>query len=133
MKKLLKLAALALVVLAAALVLRTLLVRSRQITAPPAAKIKVDATAAATRLAGALRFETISREGTGPVDPAPFLALHHYLEESFPRVHATLGREVVAGYSLLYTWKGRDPSLPPLLLTAHLDVVPVEPGSERSW
>jgi carboxypeptidase PM20D1 len=133
MKRLLKLAALALLILLAVLVFRALLVRSRQVTAPPVAKMTLDETAAAARLAGALRFETISREGTGPLDPAPFLALHRYLADNFPRVQTALTREVVAGYSLLYTWKGRDPSLPPILLTSHLDVVPVESGTEGSW
>jgi len=134
MKKILKLAAAALLLLLAVLVIRALTVRSRQIQAaatPP--DIEVDANAAAARLAAALRFQTVSQEGTGPIDPAAFLALHRHLQESFPRAHAALTREVVAGYSLLYTWPGRNASLPPVLLMSHLDVVPVEPGTERSW
>jgi carboxypeptidase PM20D1 len=42
-------------------------------------------------------------------------------------------REVVAEYSLLYTWSGSDPSRPPILLLAHQDVVPVEAGTEKDW
>src|SRR4051794_27998506 len=106
MKKILKLLAVALVVLLAVLTARALLLPSRQIRAgtAPASDISVDANAAAGRLAGALRFQTVSIEGRGPVDPEAFLALHRYLAESFPRTHAALTREVVAGYSLLYTW-----------------------------
>jgi carboxypeptidase PM20D1 len=52
---------------------------------------------------------------------------------AFPRVHSTLTREVVAGYSLLYTWPGKDPKLAPILLMSHQDVVPVEPGTEKGW
>jgi carboxypeptidase PM20D1 len=44
-----------------------------------------------------------------------------------------LERETVATYSLLYTWRGTDPSLKPILLAAHLDVVPVELGTEPAW
>jgi carboxypeptidase PM20D1 len=48
-------------------------------------------------------------------------------------VHAQLQRETVGPHSLLYTWRGRDPALEPMLLVGHLDVVPVEPGTEGRW
>lgn len=85
------------------------------------------------RLAGALRFETLSHEDPADFDAAPFLAMHDYLGAAFPRTHAALGRERVANYSLLYTWTGSDPSLPPILLTSHIDVVPVVPGTAEDW
>jgi carboxypeptidase PM20D1 len=87
---------------------------------------------AAGRLAGAIRIPTVSREAGG-IDGDAFRALHAYLRAAFPRTHAELRREVVAGYSLLYTWPGSDPSLTPILLLGHLDVVPVEPGTESQW
>ena len=59
--------------------------------------------------------------------------LHRRLEKSFPRLHAALEREVVAGGSLLYRWAGSDPDAAPILLMGHLDVVPVEPGTEARW
>ena len=42
-------------------------------------------------------------------------------------------REIVGGYSLLYTWAGTDPSLDPVLLMSHLDVVPIAPGTQSQW
>jgi carboxypeptidase PM20D1 len=39
----------------------------------------------------------------------------------------------VATNSLLYTWKGRDSALKPILLLGHLDVVPVEVGAQKDW
>ncbi len=84
------------------------------------------------RLAAALRFRTVSHQ-EAPPDAEAFLGLHRFLRDSFPRVHATLEREVVADYSLLYRWPGRDRSLAPLLLTAHLDVVPVPNASLDAW
>jgi carboxypeptidase PM20D1 len=51
----------------------------------------------------------------------------------FSRTHAELQRETVGVHSLLYTWPGSDPSLDPILLMGHMDVVPVEPGTEASW
>lgn len=133
MKKLLSILGLALLILIAVVLVRTATVQSRQISAEPVTDMPVVAQAAAARLAGAIRFPTVSHEEGGVVEREAFLGLHQYLAQTFPRVHRTLTREVVADYSLLYTWKGRNPSLPPILLMSHLDVVPVEPGTERSW
>jgi carboxypeptidase PM20D1 len=37
------------------------------------------------------------------------------------------------GSSLLFTWPGSDPALPAIVLTGHLDVVPIDPASETRW
>ncbi|MDX1696871.1 MAG: M20/M25/M40 family metallo-hydrolase [Thiohalobacterales bacterium] len=55
------------------------------------------------------------------------------MRERFPRVFARLETETVNEHSLLLHWPGGDPSLAPILLTAHSDVVPVEPGTENDW
>ena len=116
-----------------------LVVRTLRIPTPPAAVTKADAgiaideAAAAERLAGAIRFPTVSLASGGPIDTAAFLGLHQYLASTFPLVHATLSREVVGGLSLLYTWPGADPSLPPVVLMGHLDVVPVAESNLPEW
>lgn len=133
MKKALAVLGLLLLVLVAVLLVRTLLARSHQIAAEPVTDISIDARATAERLAAAIRFPTISHEEGGKVEREAFLGLHDHLARSFPRVHSTLTREVVAGYSLLYTWKGRNPRAAPILLMSHQDVVPVEPGTEHAW
>ena len=81
----------------------------------------------------ALQFQTVSYPDLSRMDPAEFLALHDYLERTFPGVHATLTREIIGDYSLLYTWKGTDPNRKPILLMSHLDVVPVEPDIKEEW
>ena len=86
-----------------------------------------------SRLAESVTFRTVSPETAADFDPAPFLAFRDFLERSFPQVHGALEREIVSGYSLLYTWRGSDSSLPPVLLAAHYDVVPVVPGSLGRW
>lgn len=93
----------------------------------------IDGPAAAQRLARALRFPTVSVLPPAPIDTAAFLALHDYLEETYPGVHSTLTRERINGLSLLYTWEGTDPALDPVVLMGHLDVVPVVPGTEVDW
>jgi carboxypeptidase PM20D1 len=87
----------------------------------------------AERLAGAVRLPTVSHDDPDRFEGAAFIALHQHLVESFPGVHSTLIREVVGNYSLLYSWPGSDPSLEPILLMGHLDVVPIEPGTEQLW
>lgn len=133
MKKILALLGSLLVLLIVVLLLRMILVKSEQVQTAPVTDLTVDARAAAGRLAGALRFPTVSHEGGANVEAAAFQGLHQYLQQTFPKVHATLTHEVVNGYSLLYTWKGRRPELPPVLLLSHQDVVPVEPGTEKDW
>jgi carboxypeptidase PM20D1 len=88
---------------------------------------------AAERLGAALRYRTVSGEDSSQPDALAFQALHAHLQSSFPCVHAHLRREVVGAHSLLYTWAGSNPSLSPVLLSGHLDVVPVEPSSELEW
>src|SRR5262245_42696670 len=88
---------------------------------------------AAERLAGSIRFPTISHDDPAAFDAQAFLGLHVYLAEVFPQVHSKLRREIVASHSLLYTWHGTDRSLKPILLLGHLDVVPVEPGTQHMW
>jgi carboxypeptidase PM20D1 len=122
---------LAVLLLAFALV-RTARFRPVEAAVAPAPAVAIPA-GAAERLAGSIRIPTISHEDTAAFDAAAFRALHAYLQAQFPRVHAQLRRETVAIHSLLYTWPGSDPSLKPILLMGHLDVVPVEPGTERSW
>jgi carboxypeptidase PM20D1 len=93
----------------------------------------VDQDAVAQRLAGAVRIPTVSYADPAKIDDTRLDALADYLQKNFPRVAATLTREVVGGHSLLYTWTGKDPTAKPLLFLAHMDVVPVEPGSESQW
>jgi carboxypeptidase PM20D1 len=88
---------------------------------------------AADRPAGSLRIQTISSEDPAAFDPRTFSALHQYLQTAFPRVYARLARETVGTHSLLYTWPGSDSSLNPILLIGHLDVVPVETGTQEKW
>lgn len=124
---------LGLLVLSSVLLVRTVALTSRQVTVAPSPAIQIDANAAAARLAQALPFRTISYQDRAQFSREAFLSLHQYLAKTFPETHRTLHREVINDYSLLYTWVGTEPALPPVLLLGHLDVVPVEPGTEKDW
>ncbi len=120
-------------VLAATMAARTFMMTSRDIEVPPPTAITIDSNAAAARLAEAVRFRTVSRGPDTAVQDAAFRGLHEFLARSFPLVQAALQREVIGGYSLLYTWRGSDPKLKPVLLMGHMDVVPVEDDTESAW
>src|SRR6267154_4246621 len=133
MKKILVALLVVLVVLAAVALERAYTVRSRQPQVTPVAAEPLDNAALAQRLAGALRFRTVSYQDSSQFDAREFDGFHRYLRATFPRLHAALKLEKVNGYGLLYEWTGADPILPPIVLLAHQDVVPVEPGTESRW
>lgn len=132
-KRFFKYLGIAIVALLAILIVKALLTKSRQVAAVAADVPAVDEAKAAEHLGRAVTFQTISHQNPAENDPTAFTALHKALEEMYPKVHQALTREVVGGGSLLYTWKGKDTSKPPVLLLAHMDVVPVEPGTEGDW
>ncbi|KAI0322814.1 carboxypeptidase S [Amylostereum chailletii] len=94
-------------------------------------------TQAVDWLGGAVRVPTESYDKMPPVGDDPrweaFGPFHDYLLEAFPLVHASLSLSKVNTYGLIYTWQGSDPSLKPLLLAAHQDVVPVDPKTVGEW
>jgi carboxypeptidase PM20D1 len=124
---------LVLVALAAAVAVNTWRTPSRQIAVAPAPQLAIDVQAAAKRLAGAIPFRTVSSLDNPAGNDAEFDKLHAYLAEQFPKVHATLKKEVVGQKALLYTWAGSDPAAKPIALMAHQDMVPIAPGTEKAW
>ena len=115
------------------LVVRAALFRPQPVTVEPVGAPEVDAQSAALHLSQTLRFPTISHEDPADFDSGAFSLLHAYLRQSYPRAHSELELEIVGPASLLYTWKGEEPDLPPVALMAHQDVVPIEPGTEDEW
>lgn len=119
---------------AALLAGNTLRLSSRQESVERAGPGSWDADSLAARLSGAVRFRTVSG-----ADSTVFRAFHAYLERHYPRVFTELHRvrsqeaRRVPSEALLLEWPGTSPSLPPVLLLAHQDVVPVEPETEASW
>lgn len=123
---------LCLIVLGSVLLVKTFRFTSKQVQVEPINALTIDTEGVARRLAQAIRFQTISYQDPQQFRAEAFLGFHKFLEESFPKVHSTLTREVVGDYSLLYTWKGQEAG-EPVLLMAHMDVVPIEPGTEGNW
>jgi carboxypeptidase PM20D1 len=96
--------------------------------------IPVDSKSVAQHLGAAVRFRTVSY-GNGVREAekdAALEALRGWMAKTYPNFHKVAKREII-GESLLYTWKGTNSALAPILLMAHMDVVPIVPGTEKSW
>ncbi|KAH8674122.1 hypothetical protein BX600DRAFT_480198 [Xylariales sp. PMI_506] len=90
-----------------------------------------------SRLSGAVQIPTeiFDDEGLLGEDPRwdSFYALESYFRETFKLLHDKLELEVVNEHGLLYTWRGSDASLKPILLMSHQDTVPVAEDTLSQW
>ena len=98
---------------------------------PPA----VDVNAAAEMLGAAIRIQTVTHTAGDPQPGAdqPWIDLHAALQARYPAIFTRMTMEKVLTHAMLMTWTGTDPSLPPVILMAHQDVVPVNPGTDADW
>ncbi len=95
--------------------------------------LPLDEAKIAQHLSEAIRFRTVSSELKRQAEHREFPAFISWLHEAYPLVHDRLPLERLGKYSLLFKWQGSQADLPPILLSAHYDVVPVIPGSEDLW
>ncbi len=115
------------------------LVRAFTLQAPPSADAEspIDLSrnreSIAKNLSQAIRFETVSWGDARERNDGAFAGFASFLERTYPAAHGAMDRETVGGHSLLYRWPGTDGSARPVAFLAHIDVVPVEPGTEREW
>ncbi|GAO45852.1 hypothetical protein G7K_0100-t1 [Saitoella complicata NRRL Y-17804] len=88
-------------------------------------------------LSGAVQIPTQSFDDLGPVGEDDrwdvFYPFAKWLKNTFPEVHKHLTLEKVNTHGLVYTWKGTNETLKPLLLMAHQDTVPVPKQTLDKW
>ncbi len=82
---------------------------------------------AVKRFAGTIGFPTVSSPEEFSLEP--FHRMREYAFSSWPGVFSSLETEVIGEASLLLFWRGTSPEAPPLMLTAHQDVVPPGQGN----
>jgi carboxypeptidase PM20D1 len=130
MKKILRLVLLLIVVLLIVIIVKALLFTSMQTKAKenPAFLIGDESE---SHLANAIRFPTVSYSIDSSIDTAAFNAYLAFIDESYPLVNSKLDKEVFNSFSRLYTWKGKNPSMKPMVLMGHFDVVPA--GEITQW
>ena len=81
-------------------------------------------------LRACIRIPTVSSWDPAQEDRAAFADLLDELRRQFPRLHEVCDVERIAGDALLVRWAGHTAAAP-IVLMAHLDVVPV--GDESMW
>ena len=101
------------------------------ITTHPEPECFVPSQEVAEHLAGAIRFATVSNADPNLVDWSQFDQFQQYLEQTYPKVHHVMKKEIVAGHNLIYVWKGTVPGRKPIAFLSHQDVVPV--GNIEEW
>ncbi len=93
----------------------------------------INVEVAAKHLGEAVRIKTVSHENAAEDDIPQWHALHEWLRKTYPASHKVMQRTIVAERTLIYSLAGSDPSLAPVILMAHQDVVPVTEGTETEW
>ncbi|MGF1637731.1 MAG: M20/M25/M40 family metallo-hydrolase, partial [Cyclobacteriaceae bacterium] len=112
------------------LITKSLLLTSRQLLAKQVQLPGIEESSY-HRLSHAIQFPTISHIHKSDNDKLVFSDFHQFLESSFPLVFSKLTVERFNDFALLLCWVGDNPALDPVVLTAHMDVVPADPTD--SW
>ncbi len=93
----------------------------------------VDVERAADRLSRLIRFETVSSRMGEPAVDQSFVDLLAWLEGAYPAIARVAETRVSPPYVITFEIRGANPSLDPILLIAHTDVVDVPPKTRNEW
>ncbi|MDT8299154.1 MAG: M20/M25/M40 family metallo-hydrolase, partial [Spirochaetaceae bacterium] len=86
---------------------------------------------AVDRLSELIKMPTVSAYEPKDEDDEVFAAFPDRLAALYPAAHGAMERRLVGDRGVVYTWRGTDSHLEPILGLAHYDVVP--PGEEEAW
>ncbi len=116
----------------AAALLAVMLIKTLRIKAEPPVSYtpelsRQELDIAAQKLGCMVRVPTVSMHEHE--DLTQFYRFHQELERLFPLLHAHLEKTELQG-TLLYRWRGLDPTKKPILLMGHQDVVP---ATDEGW
>lgn len=112
---------LVIVVLVAVIAVRTMQYKPAPVAMANPVAFDADLDGAVDMIARAVKFETDSTDMSRP----DFAAFLDFLQASFPASHDKMERIELDPVTPLYKWQGSNPNLPPVLLAAHYDVVPI--------
>lgn len=90
----------------------------------------LDKETISTHLSQAVQIPTISMVEEFKNNSKPFLDFHKWLEKTYPLLHNTAKKTIIADYSLIYHLKGENQNLKGGAFLAHQDVVP---ATDEGW
>jgi len=104
---------------------------SKQIQPEPVSAVLIPNTAV-ENFSRAISIPTISHEDPEDFDSGAFYEFNRFMEEAYPLASSQLEVTYINNFSMIYKWQGTDPSLKPVILMGHIDVVPVEDPAKWS-
>lgn len=132
MKRIFKILALSLLTLLVIIVTRALLHTPETTSLQETVDYSLDEDLMLDHLSESIRFQTISHESSQDLNADAFDNFQAWVSQTYSQLHQTLELKMFNG-TMLYKWEGTDPTLKPILVTGHYDVVPVIPGTESLW
>lgn len=134
MKKFLLFLLLVIVVIGAVVGIKAAMVKSRQIVQPDGKRRELPVNdEAVEHLSRALQIETISYDDTARSNQQAFDSFFHFLHLQYPLVFDKLEDTILNQRGLLLKWIGKNENAAPIILYAHLDVVPTEANTLSEW
>jgi len=122
----------ALILLVAVVLFNTLSTKSKQIDTEAVTDFKLRENVAQT-LSEAIQIPTITVEREPQLDSAVFYRFQQFLFQKFPLCDSLLEKTIINKLSIVYKFAGKNPNLKPIILVAHMDIVPVEGESKSEW
>ena len=95
--------------------------------------IKVDQERIVKKLQKAIRLNTVTAKDPELLNHEVYDEYLEMLEESFPRVFKECSKHIVNRHSIVLHYELANSKSKPILLTSHIDVVPIEEGTENDW
>ena len=135
MKKLIRrivlLALLAMLLIMVIVVINTITFTSKQLDMAPVPLRGFPEEQMFERLSKAIQYPTISWPNA--VDTVAFQGLDSLIKSEFVLIDSLLSLQYVNKFCRIYKWAGKNAKLSPILLTGHLDVVPIDESSIDRW
>ncbi len=120
----------AFVIILGIMTVKTVTFASKQIIVQPVSPVTISEKAV-QNLSKAIQLPTISEPGR--VDTLAFLQLDTLIQRTFPNIDSLLEKNYIHQLSPVFKWQGKNSNFAPVLLIAHMDVVPIEESSKNQW
>ncbi len=132
MKKFLLFLLLVIVLFVGYLLFKTITFESKQIEVAQAADMKVSTTAR-QHMSEAIQIPTISNENYLDIDSAAFYKFREFIKTTYPLSDSLLETTYINEFSIIIKWQGSNPTLKPIIVMGHIDVVPVPEENKDKW